>query len=526
VIASSGSSTVAWWTTWRWADVRRVILAELLHRRGRSLALLLGILVATTAFTVLTGTSESQRLEVRGTVAKAFRGDYDILVRPRASRTALERRTGQVQPNFLSGLFGGITLAQWHEIERIPGIDVAAPLANLGYVLPTAVISLDLSRAATGTHGRVLLRADVRWRSDRGLTRVPDAPHFVYVTPNPLRRRPPQSDPEAYRRYSLGEVVPGRKRPVPVCYSAFDAVAVSLDGPFSDPLRMEFGCFSRATRTGIAGKDLAPLRRGPVRVELSWSFPLLLSAIDPTAEARLTGLDRSVVEGRYLRPTDGTAVGAKRGGRDPVMPILAATHTFVDEQAEIAVRRLPGRSVRRWTQPFGGDDISTLASLRFLDRQRGGPVVQRLRVDAGTAYQHLLGQLRRSSLQSLSQLWRVGPARVPPRPRAPVDAVWRSNGGGSVLDWAGAPASARDTWFRSIASRVAVVTPATPPSQDPPLLVAVGQFDADREGGDAPGTPPLTTLKPPSLAPRGRAGTPALGGRPRRAKRQHGGCLL
>src|SRR3954470_130783 len=126
----------------------RVVAAELVHRRGRSLALLLGILVATTAFTVLTGTSESQRLEVRGTVAKAFRGDYDILVRPPRSRTAMERRTGAVQPNFLSGLFGGITLAQWHAIEHIPGIEVAAPIANLGYLLPTAVIPVDVSRAA------------------------------------------------------------------------------------------------------------------------------------------------------------------------------------------------------------------------------------------------------------------------------------------------------------------------------------------------------------------------------------------
>src|SRR3954470_16236506 len=125
----------------------RVILAELLHRRGRSLALLLGILVATTAFTVLTGTSESQRLEVRGTVAKAFRGDYDILVRPRGSRTALERRTGQVQPNFLSGIFGGISTAQWRDVQRLAGVEVAAPLANLGYVLQTAEIPVDVSRA-------------------------------------------------------------------------------------------------------------------------------------------------------------------------------------------------------------------------------------------------------------------------------------------------------------------------------------------------------------------------------------------
>src|SRR5213082_2673567 len=98
--------------------MRRVVLGELLHRRGRTLALLFGILVATTSFTVLTGTSESQRLDVRGTVARSFRGDYDVLVRPQGARDALERRTGQLRPNFLSDTFGGISFAQWHRIER------------------------------------------------------------------------------------------------------------------------------------------------------------------------------------------------------------------------------------------------------------------------------------------------------------------------------------------------------------------------------------------------------------------------
>ena len=59
----------------------KIVVSELRHRRGRTLALLLGIALATTSFTVLTGTSASQRLDVRGTVAKNYRGGYDLLVR-------------------------------------------------------------------------------------------------------------------------------------------------------------------------------------------------------------------------------------------------------------------------------------------------------------------------------------------------------------------------------------------------------------------------------------------------------------
>jgi putative ABC transport system permease protein len=273
--------------------VFRVVWSELVHRRSRTLALLLGILVATTSFTVLTATSESQRLEVRGIVARSFRGSYDVLVRPSGSRSAIERRTGQVQPNYLSGLFGGISERQWRTIQRLPGVDVAAPVANVGYLLATATVPVDLSGAA-GARGRVLLRARIAWRTDRGLTRVPDAPSYVYVTPNRLDDEPgDRPGLDSYERYALREHVPGGHRPVPVCFDGFDAFDMSLDGPFSPRYRTAIGCFSRRDGTGRA--NYGPLRGSQPRLELRWSFPFLLAAVDPVQEARLTGLDRSVV---------------------------------------------------------------------------------------------------------------------------------------------------------------------------------------------------------------------------------------
>src|SRR5215218_5001395 len=132
--------------------MRRVVVSELVHRRSRTLALLLGILVATAAFTVLIGTSETQRLEARGTVERSFRGDYDVLVRPRGSGSPIERRTGQAPPNFLSELSEGITHAQWRRIQRLPGVEVAAPIANVGYVLATARVTVT-SRGRLGRAG-------------------------------------------------------------------------------------------------------------------------------------------------------------------------------------------------------------------------------------------------------------------------------------------------------------------------------------------------------------------------------------
>src|SRR3954467_4089508 len=107
--------------------VLRMLAAELAHRRGRALAMLAGIAVATASFTVLTGASESSRLEARGDVAQHFRTAYDIPVRPPGAMATLGRREGLVQENFLTGSFGGITNEQVGEVRRAPGGQVAAP---------------------------------------------------------------------------------------------------------------------------------------------------------------------------------------------------------------------------------------------------------------------------------------------------------------------------------------------------------------------------------------------------------------
>jgi putative ABC transport system permease protein len=503
--------------------VHRVVLSELLHRRSRTLALLAGILVATAAFTVLTATSRTQRLEVRGTVAKSFRGDYDVLVRPRGSRNAFERRTAQVQPNFLSGVFGGISLRQWRRIERLPGVEVAAPIANVGYLLPTAKVRIGVDEAA-GPRGRVLLRARVAWTSDRGMTRVPDSSQYAYVTDNRLRRPPGYANPEGpvgniYRRWALRENVPGRSRPVAVCneLGSGDALAV-LEGPWETIYRSQFGCFSREGR-GYWNIGGPRLRRTRPFVLVRWAFPLLLTAIDPVAEARLTGLDRAVVDGRYLTPRDRSQVRRARSYgytfRQRYLPVLAASRTFVDEKAEVAVERLGERAAARWLRPFpmyeGGDYFH---DLRFLVRQPHGPVVQRAEVSSATAYRRLLRQLRGDDweVSTLTTIWRIG--QTVRGVRGPVsrhvdDFVWQNNSAGP-LSWAYAPPTGRDTRFRDMTRTGAYTDELTKPRDQTPLLRAVGTFDPAALGTTpVRGAAPLSTLQPPQLT-RPEGGKPLL----------------
>jgi putative ABC transport system permease protein len=510
----------------------RVVAGELLHRRHRTLALLAGILVATTSFTVLTATSRTQRLEARGTVAKSFRGSYDVLVRPSGSRTATERRTAQVQPNFLSSVNGGITVAQWRRIQRLPGVEVAAPVANIGYLLPTAKVRVGVAKAA-GSHGRALLRARVVWESDRGLTRVPDAAQYAYVSDNRLRKEPyrdgtgPTTDRNIYRRFALREEVPGQRRPDPVCnyIGAANPSQAVLDGPFETIYRSQFGCFSRR---GMGQWQYPPLRRTRPYVVLRWAFPLLLTAVDPVSEARLTGLDRAVVDGRYLRPDDRAYV-ARDGQpvRQRFLPVLAASRTFVDEQAQIAVEQLGDRAAARWARPFpmsdGGDYF---AATRYLIRLPHGPVVQRVAVPAEDAYRTLLRQLRGSDyeVQYMPTIWRIGPTQS--TATQPVDDfVWQNNAGGS-LSWAYAPPTGRDTRFREVTRTAGYTDALTTPKTEIPLLRAVGTFDPNALGtAPAPGAAPLSTLQPPLLTARDDAAAKRLGGQPLLPNGNLGGYL-
>ncbi len=112
-----------------------MIWSQLRRRLWRSSALFGAILLATTGFTVLTGTVNTSRLQVTGEVDANFRGAYDILVRPKGSRTAVEDAHGTVAPNQLSGTHGGITTAQYRAIQAVQGVDVAAPIATLGSTL-------------------------------------------------------------------------------------------------------------------------------------------------------------------------------------------------------------------------------------------------------------------------------------------------------------------------------------------------------------------------------------------------------
>ena len=72
-------------------------------------------------------------LQVENTLADVGRGTYDILVRPPSSRSLIETKLGLVEENYIGDSTGGISISEWEEIKKDKDIEVAAPVASIGY---------------------------------------------------------------------------------------------------------------------------------------------------------------------------------------------------------------------------------------------------------------------------------------------------------------------------------------------------------------------------------------------------------
>ncbi|MDT5025623.1 MAG: putative transport system permease protein, partial [Micromonosporaceae bacterium] len=379
------------------------VRAQLRYRYGRAIALVGALLVAVTSFAVLTGTATTQRLEVTGTVNASARGAYDILVRPAGSTSALEARDGLVSSTALASLAGGISLAQWQEIQGVPGVDVAAPVAVVGYTMRTLYLPIDASTALDPLLPTQVLRISTTQVSERGLTKVPTeeplfaAGTYVYVSDKTLRMSSAAGNPVPVEVDANGAE---RK----ICETP-DFVDDPSTGSVLPTAALVCGS-TNPDNTYNAPSAVNPQASGtatPVaKLSVSWSFPYLIQAVDPVQEAKLVGLDHAVSEGSYFTPDQGPVartgtVGELLGGGpglDPSsnttvteIPVLLANRTPIDEQLRVTVSRLPAEAAVRVA---AGENARELA---FTLPHLPGTEVSTTTFDAQQAYASLLASL-------------------------------------------------------------------------------------------------------------------------------------
>jgi len=452
-------------------------------RPARTLALIAGVLVAAAAFTVLTAASRTAQLRTTGTVSANFQPAYDILVRPKGTRTAVESKTGTVQAGFLSGIYGGITMAQYHRIQQIPGVQVAAPIAMVGYAQLNAELFEPVPAAALGRSGTRLYRISTTWVSDNGASRVTQPPGYLYVTP---RRLTPAA---------------GGAGPVGSCGAA--SIPPPGANPFGTAAQSYNLCWSRVNGNGQPPSP-GTVNNTEAGYFVQWTVPVLIAAIDPDAEAELDGLDKAVVSGRYL-----TEHESSRGTVMPVVPVLASSASGMSEYAQTTLQQLaappkmPDMNAA-WKSAHASTVGRTVATVHSTAQQAYNAV---LKAPATAAEGNLTGD-------AVAGYWSVGPVdyrRTPAGPLALRQVVNRR----SVWNTGSLAAVAMDdenSQYRTVTSHI------TSAGGLPLALVKLaGVFDPARIRSFAPlSRVPLGAYTPVTAAPATAASRRAL----------HGGDLL
>ena len=468
---------------------------------ARTLALIVGVLVAATAFTVLTAASRTEQARTLGAVSANFRPAYDILVRPRGARTAVESKTGTVQPDFLSGIYGGITMAQYRKIQQIPGVQVAAPIAMVGYAQLNASRFVPVPKGALAGSGRQLYRISTTYVNDNGASRVTQPPGYLYVTPLRLRGSVNVGDPAATDGTGPG------------CTHTINTALSPKTNPFGTAAQSYASCWSRVNQydfgPAAAGGGASGTEAG---YWVAWTIPVLIAAIDPDAEAELDGLNKALVSGTYLKEDEGDS--------GPTFPVLASSDSGMNEYTQTTVQRLVAPPVMpdmnvRWASAQASAPGRTVATVRTTAQQaydlatKGlGPritVTNRLGTYTGISF---------------SGYWSVGPVEyqrttagaLVPRRVVNSSSVWYIGTVASVA------MHDEDTQYRTVTShaKVSAQNPA-PGSPIPPLIKVVGVFDRSRiRSFDPLSQVPLGDYQPVTVAPATAASRRAL----------HGGDLL
>ncbi|AOZ71931.1 hypothetical protein BK816_00360 [Boudabousia tangfeifanii] len=253
------------------------------HDWRRLLAVFVAVFLAVPSFLLLTSSVNKNRLEVGETIQQNWRGSFDLLLRPTGSRTDLETQQNLVTPNFLNHIYGGITMEQLSQVRSLGLVEVAAPVATIGYLPINLLPSIDITQQLPPSQ-RQLVRYTTTLTANQGAKReIPAGPFYTYFTPQPL-----DTNGELCEE-TLTEGEPARLSPW-----GYQNLPIFVMGHRAE-----------------AEKQISPCtNQFPGHNELISNLlevPLGITAIDPKAEAQLVNLNQAIVTGRNLRPSDGAS---------------------------------------------------------------------------------------------------------------------------------------------------------------------------------------------------------------------------
>ena len=311
------------------------------------IALFIGL--AITSFFAIAGISASQStlIAANQNLRQFWRTTYDILVRPTNSRTSVENKYGLVEADYLSGINGGISFQQFEQIESIPGVDVAAPIATVGYFTWLG----DTKPIGQITEPGAYVLEEKYQFGDPG---TPDRTQVSYYLISP------------------GEPMNGNQ----------DSNGVTLHvNPPPDTMS------SNKYQTGI-----------------------LVAGIEPSQEAKLIGIDKAVINGEYLKDNEPLSPVPYLNVHsfcevDPCpeveinLPMLVNDTPYIEMTVQATLKRLSlPLGVNTYSELMTHGGIGFLASLP-------SATVDTQTTDSAWSYQNLLKNIKRPKVFAGSALW-------------------------------------------------------------------------------------------------------------------------
>ncbi len=385
-------------------------------------------------------------------------------------------------------------MAQWHQIEQIPGIQVAAPIAMVGYAQLQAEMFEPVPAAALAGSGRQLYRSSTTWVSDGGASRVTQPPGYLYVTPLPVTGN-------IQGKRSTDGTGPG-------CEPGGVALSPGTN-PFGTAVQPKTQCWSRVNHDGEPpGSGASSTEAG---YWVTWTIPVLIAAIDPDAEAKLDGLNKALVSGSYLTENEG-AVG-------PTLPVLASSASGMTEYAQTTLQQLTAPSVMpnmnaAWASAQASTPGRTVTTVRTTAQQAYNEVLKGLVTVTGEA------QNGAFTGTPVNGYWSVGPVdyqrtkagALTPRQVVNDPSAWYTGSAASV------PMDDEDSQYRTVTSHVKVFAQTSQSfGSDLALIKVAGVFDPARiKSFDPLSQVPLGDYQPVAASPATAASRRAL----------HGGDLL
>lgn len=94
---------------------------------------LIAFLLIFTIMPLLATSLQHTHSEVESDITYYARGSYDLFVRPHGTEHELEKELGIVPENYIGFGEGGISVAEWKAVKERADIEIAAPVASLGY---------------------------------------------------------------------------------------------------------------------------------------------------------------------------------------------------------------------------------------------------------------------------------------------------------------------------------------------------------------------------------------------------------